>query len=200
MLILGINGSPNKKGNTAFLIREALKEVEDANIKVKLISTQDALRGLDIPFCTACSNPCEGICYRGKYLEKVYELLGDADGIIIGSPVYFGTVSAQLKAFWDMSRKLRKENVLINTVGGVITVGASHGQETASKTIMDMMLIQGMTIVGDGLYENTAGHYGVLSKKPSNKDNNAILRAKILAKRVKEVAKITKYLRDKEKK
>jgi len=194
MLIVGLNGSPNKKGNTAYLINRALEAIKGNEVDTELIHVQDALKGLNIPFCTVCSNPCEGKCYKGKPLEKAYETLKKADGILIGSPVYFGAPSGQLKAFWDMTRKLRKEKALINTVGGVITVGAAPhgGQETTGRAIMDMMLIQGMIIVGDGCSDSDAGHFGAMAQKPSDQNTRAMERAVILAKRVVEVAKAIK--------
>jgi len=45
-------------------------------------------------------------------LEEAYEILKKADAIVMGSPVYFGSVSAQLKAFFDKTRKLRSEKAL----------------------------------------------------------------------------------------
>ncbi|MDI6688874.1 MAG: NAD(P)H-dependent oxidoreductase [Actinomycetota bacterium] len=40
-------------------------------------------------------------------MEEVFNLLKQADGVVLGSPVYFGTVSAQMKAFWDKTRDIR---------------------------------------------------------------------------------------------
>ena len=56
------------------------------------------------------TNPCSGVCYKGTELEEAFELLEKADGVIFGSPVYFGTVSAQMKAFADKARGLRGKN------------------------------------------------------------------------------------------
>jgi len=63
--------------------------------------------------------------------NRAFQKLAQADALIIGSPVYFGTVSAQLKGFWDKSRKLRTALALLNTVGAAVTTGGARfgGQE-----------------------------------------------------------------------
>jgi len=74
----------------------------------------------------------------------------------MGSPVYFGTrMPGQLKAFWDKTRVLRREKALAaECCRGAIAVGAGTlwgVKKTTLKAIHDMMLVQGMIIVGDGL-------------------------------------------------
>jgi multimeric flavodoxin WrbA len=197
MLILGINGSPNRDGNTVYLLQEALASAEEYNMKTQLLHVVDALEGLDSPFCEVCSSPCDGSCGDGHKLSEAYDLLRRADGIIIGSPVYFGTVSGQLKVFWDKTRVLRSEKALLNVVGGGLTVGGSlfGGQETTLRAIHDMMLVQGMLVVGDGLREFDCGHFGACSQQPAAQDENAQKRARILGQRIAQVAAATGKLR-----
>ncbi len=197
MLILGLNGSPQKQGNTVNLLNAALEGAASLGGNTRLLHVSDALKGLVTPFCNNCSPVCEGICAKGNNLGEVFDLLRKADGLIIGSPVYFGTVSAQLKGFWDKSRVLRKEKALLNVIGGAVTVGASRfgGQETTLKAIHDMMLVQGMTIVGDGYLADDAGHQGACGQKPSADDVFGIQRAAIMGRRVAQLAKATMELR-----
>ncbi len=197
MLILAINGSPRQKGDTAYTLRSIQQVVEDAGAQYIFLQISEILAGLKVPYCLACSYPCEGKCIQGTKLEEVFGLMRKADGIIIGSPVYFCTVSAPLKAFWDKTRTLRKEKALLNVVGGAITVGGARfgGQETALRAIHDMMLCHGMTVVGDGFYEDDAGHQGACAQSPASEDAQALKRAELLAKRVVEVARATQGLR-----
>ena len=99
--------------------------------QTELIHTQEVLKSVKVPFCTVCSAICTGACLKGTLMEEVLQKLREADGLLIGSPVYFGTVSGQLKAFWDKLRCLRSEKKLLNVVGGAVAVGASRfgGQE-----------------------------------------------------------------------
>lgn len=197
MLILGLNGSPQKEGNTAALLNASLAAAAELGADTRLLQVVDALKGISNPFCSNCMPVCEGSCMKGTNLEEAYELLRTADGILIGSPVYFGTVSAQLKAFWDKSRILRKEKAMINVIGGAVAVGASSfgGQETTVKAIHDIMLVQGMTIVGDGYFGDDAGHQGVCSQKPAADDLVGLKRAAIMGRRVAELAGATMDLR-----
>ncbi|MGB9660864.1 MAG: flavodoxin family protein [Moorellaceae bacterium] len=197
MLIVGINGSPRKHGNTAFLVEQALSAAAGAGAETILIHVSDALADQKHHFCNQCSSPCEGFCSRDNRLGEAYALLRRADGLLLGSPVYFGSVSAQLKAFWDKSRFLRKEKALLNVVGAALAVGGSRfgGQETTLKTLLDMMLIQGMMIVGDGHKEYDCGHQGGCGQAPVAQDQFARQRAKILGLRLAEVAEATMSLR-----
>jgi|AGTN01.2.fsa_nt_gi Multimeric flavodoxin WrbA len=197
MFVAVINGSPNPEGNTNRLLKEAFNLLEGAGVETVYIQVSEIMSGLKVPFCVACSNPCRGNCYAGTSLARAFDLLRRADGMIMGSPVYFCTVSAQLKAFWDKTRALRKEKALLNVVGGALTVGAARfgGQETALRAMHDMMLCQGMTLVGDGHWENDPGHQGPCAVRPAEDDMNGINRARILARRVLEVAGATAPLR-----
>ena len=197
MLICAISGSPNKDGNTVLLLNEALAAARDQGADCAMFYAEDLLAGCETPFCTACSSPCSGICYEGTALERFFEVCEKADGILLGSPVYFGTVSAQLKAVWDKTRRLRADKVLLNVVGGVVTVGGSRfgGQETTVKAIMDMMLIQGMIIVGDGHRDSDCGTQGASAQSPASEDETGRTRARILGRRIVEVARATEHIR-----
>lgn len=196
-LIIGINGSPNKEGNTSVLMAEALAVCAKMGADVQLIRCSEALKGLKAPFCVHCQSPCQSRCAEGKPLEKALQSLGRADGIIIGSPVYFGTVSGQLKAFWDKTRTLRSRKRLLNVVGGAIAVGGSPygGQETAVQAIHHMMLVHGMLVVGDGYIDDDCGHLGAMAQRPSLEDGHALERVGVLAKRVVQVARATRGIR-----
>jgi multimeric flavodoxin WrbA len=127
----------------------------------------------------------------------MFDLLRRADGLILGSPVYFGTVAAPLKAFWDKTRRIRKELALLNVVGGAVAVGGSRfgGQETTLRAMHDMMLTQGMTLVGDGHFSGDAGHHGACAQQPAGDDHQVFERTRLLVQRVVEVARATADLR-----
>jgi multimeric flavodoxin WrbA len=197
MLILAINGSPRPEGSTAYILRSIHNVIQEAGAEFLFLPISDVLKEQKQPFCIACSSPCKGLCYKGTYLEEVFNIMRGADGIIIGSPVYFSTVSSPLKAFWDKTRILRTEKALCNVVGGAFAVGGAHfgGQETTLRAIHDMMLCQGMTVVGDGYPGDDAGHQGVCAQNPAVDDIEATRRIQSLAKRVVEVARATRSLR-----
>ena len=82
-----------------------------------------------------------------------------SDGIIAGSPVYYGTMAAELKAVFDKFVGLR--NQMENKVGAAFATSGHHsgGKETTLISIIQAMLINGMIVVGDPL--DAGGHYGV---------------------------------------
>lgn len=197
MLIVAINGSPHAQGNTALMLRAALEEVTAAGAEGYFIQVSELLPKAKVPYCIVCTNPCEGKCYHNTPLEEAYEILRRCDGIIMGSPVYFCTVSAQLKAFWDKTRSLRKDKALLNVVGGALSVGAGRfgGQETTLRAMQDMMFCQGMTVVGDGFDGHDVGHLGACAQRFGEDNPDGLKRTRILARRVLEVAQATASLR-----
>ncbi len=81
-----------------------------------------------------------------------------AAGLIVGSPVYFGTMAAQLKQVLDEFVGVRRR--MENKVGAAFSTSGdpSGGKETTMLSIIQALLIYGMIIVGDPL--SATGHYG----------------------------------------
>lgn len=188
VFVVAINGSPNKDGNTAFLIKEVLKAAEEAGAKTKLFHSMEMLEGQDKPYCDACSSPCDESCYMDTQLEEDFKTIAEADALVLGSPVYFGTVSAQLKAIFDKSRALRSKKALAGKVGAGVSVGASRfgGQETTIRAIHDIMMVHGMTVVTDASVSESIGHHGVCGQKPAEEDAGAIKSARVTGIRLVE--------------
>ncbi len=183
MFIVGVNGSPQREGNTYRLIVAVLERCADLGARTGIIQVMDALEGQERPYCVACGTPCPEECHQSAPLAEAYGLLRQADALVVGSPVYFGTVSGQLKSFWDKSRNLRGEKALVNKPAGALAVGAGRfgGQETTVRAIQDILLVHGMRIVGDASTVSGAGHQGVCAQRPSDEDSWALQRAAILA-------------------
>lgn len=83
----------------------------------------------------------------------------EADGIIAGSPVYFGTMAWQLKEVFDRFIAVRQK--MGDKIGAAFATAGdpSGGKETTMMSILQAMLIYGMIVVGDPL--DATGHYGV---------------------------------------
>jgi len=97
---------------------------------------------------------------------KLDDLLA-ADGIIMGSPTYFGQMSAKLKALIDESVKVHKK--LTGKIGGAFTSsgGTASGAETTLLSIVQAMLIHGMIVQGRA----DDKHYGVAAKGAPTKSD-----------------------------
>jgi len=96
-------------------------------------------------------------------LKKADEVTKDdfieAKGLIVGSPVYFGSMAAQLKEVLDKFVSVRPK--MENKVGAAFTTSGdpTGGKETTMMSIIQALLIYGMIVCGDPL--SATGHYGV---------------------------------------
>ena len=199
--VLGISGSPRKGKNTDFLVKKAL----NAAAKIEGVETEFvSLADYKIAPCNGC-NHClkEARCIIEDDMQILTQKLLEADGIIIGSPVYHFTVSGLLKNFMDRSRYLKMvEFKLKDKVGGAIAVaGLRHGgQEFTIGAIHNYFLGMGMIVVGpviDGTSITLGGtgslYWGVDKSgakwRRVNDDEVAISTSEGIGKRVAEVAK-----------
>ncbi|MBM4241627.1 MAG: flavodoxin family protein [Euryarchaeota archaeon] len=187
--IIGIVGSPRKNGNTAFLVERALKAAKESGADTEIIN----LGEMDIESCIACDICKEtGDCAIYDDMHEIIARIADVHGLIIGSPVYFGSVSSQIKMFMDRSRPLRMDFKLKDKVGGAIAVGASRngGQETTCSVIHEFLLIHDAIVVGDG---TPTAHYGgtgfAAAAGEIKEDVFGIETSKNLGKRVTDLAK-----------
>jgi NAD(P)H dehydrogenase (quinone) len=117
--------------------------------------------------------------------EVTREDFVSSDGIIAGSPVYFGTMAAELKEVFDKYVVIRKQ--MGDKVGAAFATSAdpSGGKETTMISIIQALLIYGMIVVGDPL--DATGHYGVACTGAP--DEKTISNAKKLGKRVATLIK-----------
>ena len=182
--IIGIIGSPKKDGNTSYLVETALKSAKSAGADTDIIN----LGSLNIEPCVAC-DICKamGECGITDDIREILDMMMESDGMIIGSPVYFGSVTSQLKILIDRSRPLRGSFRLKNKVCGAIAVGGSRngGQESTISIIHDFLLIHDAIIVGDGA---PMAHYGGTGVGDTKIDEIGIQTSQNLGKRVTELA------------
>lgn len=185
MYILALNGSHDKDGNTAFLLNEVLKECENGGARTEICSIHEAIMDAKTPFCVNCTTPCSKNCYKGTKLDELFEKVKEADCVVFGSPVYFGSMTAQMKALFDKTRAVRGDKAWLGKKAVAVSVGASKygGQERTIDAIHSAMLVSGMTILGNSSDMNM-GHFGVSAQKPARDDANAIMQCKSTAQRI----------------
>ena len=103
MKVLAFNGSPRKEWNTAILLNKALKGAASKGAETELIHLYD-LNYKGCISCFACKKKdgkSYGKCAVRDGLTPILSKIEEADGIILGSPVYFGTASAEMRAFME---------------------------------------------------------------------------------------------------
>lgn len=191
--ILGVSCSPRKKQSTRFAIETCLLKIQEEfrHVEIELID----LAQLTIHGCISCEQCKNGLkCSQEDDFQHLIPKLSDPllGGLILATPVYFGTMSSQAKSFLDRCVVLRRNGALLrNVVGGVIAVGGFRhgGQETAIHSVHAAMFIQDMIIVGDG---HSTFHFGgtLWSGHPDGYEQDAFGKETLhnLGKRVTEVA------------
>lgn len=98
MKVLAINGSPHEKGCTFTAISLLAEELKRQKIETEIVSIgTKPLQG-----CIACGKCREnGLCIFDDIVNVCIKKMKEADGIIIGSPVYYSGISGQMKSFLD---------------------------------------------------------------------------------------------------
>ena len=146
MKAIGVVGSPRKNGNTEILTKHTLRAIEEEGLDTEIIK----LAGLDIRPCDACM-VCrdEEQCPIDDDLFPLYTKIKEAEAIILASPVYYGSVTALLKAFMERTGYIgRSGRVFAGKVGGPLVVARRAGQNFTFAQIMYWFHILGFYMPG----------------------------------------------------
>jgi len=101
--VVGMVSSPRKNMNTDTFVTKALEGAQSIGAETEKIYLND----LEIKPCQACERfPAPDYCFYRDGMEKIYDVLANADALVIGAPAYFGYFSAQLKLLIDRSNCL----------------------------------------------------------------------------------------------
>jgi multimeric flavodoxin WrbA len=148
--VIAINGSPRSNGNTSILMRHIMEELENAGIATEEVN----LGGRVARGCTACMECREmqdGHCvYDDDIVNTCIDKMVEADGIILGSPVYFLDVTAEMKGLIDRAGFVAMANrdIFRRKVGVAVTVMRRAGAITTLNTMMNFMVYSGMIVPG----------------------------------------------------
>jgi multimeric flavodoxin WrbA len=150
MKVIGFNGSARKDGNTSIIIQKVFDELEAEGIETKLVN----LGPQSVNGCLACMKCWEnrdGHCVQKKdSLNDWLDEMKEADGIILGTPVYFADISGQLKCFMDRSGMvaLANGNMFKRKAGAGVVAVRRAGSVSAFHSINSYFTIAEMVIVG----------------------------------------------------
>ncbi len=103
MKIMAVNGSPRKTWNTATLLKKALKGAASRGAATELVHLYD-LKFTGCTSCFACKTrggKSYGRCAVKDDLKPIFKKIEAADGLILGSPIYFGSVSGEMRSFLE---------------------------------------------------------------------------------------------------
>ncbi|MDD4651081.1 MAG: flavodoxin family protein [Methanothrix sp.] len=156
-MILGISGSPRNMA-TEHILGEALKMLEERGLETELFS----VRGKQISPCRHCD-----YCLKNKEciikddMHQLYPLIRQAEGFVIATPVYNGSMSAQTKIVIDRTRATLAADpkALRMKPGMAIAVGGDRmgGQELAMQQIHAFYILNGMIPVSGGFFGANLG-------------------------------------------
>lgn len=170
--VIGINASARKDGNTAILIETVFEELKSAGIATEMIQLAD----LNIEPCKACF-ACGG---KGNCIHKndcfydVFQKMKDADGILLGSPVYSANVSAKMQALIERSAVVADMNpeLFTHKIGASVAAVRRGGALQAIDTMNHFLLNHEMFVVGSSYWNMAYGQApGDVMKDKEGLDN-----------------------------
>ena len=153
MKVVAFNGSPRKDGNTAILINHVFRELEKEGVETELVQ----LSGRTIHGCIACyrcfENKDQQCAVKNDFLNECIEKMVKADGIVLGSPVYFADLTPELKALIDRAGFVSMANggMYINKVGAAVVAVRRSGAVHTLDSINHFFLGTQMIMIGRGI-------------------------------------------------
>ena len=151
MKVLIINGSPHKEGNTFAVLSEMKKVFEECGVEAEIVHVGNK----DVRGCIACRRCVrDGKCVFDDVVNEVAPKFEDADGLVVGTPVYYASANATLVAFLD---RLFFSTHFDKTmkVGAAVAVARRGGLTSTFDELNKFFAISGMPIAS-GQYWNGA--------------------------------------------
>lgn len=164
MKVLMLNGSPHANGNTAAALEEMAKTFREEGVEVEIIHVGH----LPIRGCSGCGQCFKiGKCVYDDMVNEVAEKFGQADGLVLGSPVYYASANATLMAFTQRLFYSTFRIPKAMKVGASVCVARRGGLSSTYDEMNKFFGISGMPIAS-GQYWNS-----VHGAKPGDAEQDA---------------------------
>jgi multimeric flavodoxin WrbA len=160
MKVAAFNGSPRKLGNTHLLLKTVLDELHEEGIETELVqmAEREPIQG-----CIACYK-----CMQQKNMKcaietdpfnDYFEKISEADGLLLGSPVYFSDITAGMKALIERCGFVGRANggILRRKVGAGVVAVRRAGSNHAFSSLNYLFLISEMIIPGSSYWNMGIG-------------------------------------------
>jgi len=155
MKVLALNGSGRKDGNTHLLLKIVLDELQAEGIETELIQLAE---GKPLQGCVACYQ-----CMQRKNMQcaiesdsfnEYFARMSGADGLLLGSPVYFSDITAGMKAFIERCGLVSRANggVLRRKIGAGVIAVRRAGSNHSLASLNYLFLISEMIIPGSSYW------------------------------------------------
>lgn len=157
MKVLAINSSARKDGNTAILLGRVLEELRKESIEAELIQ----LAGQMIEPCKACwaCGGQENCVHRKDQFREIFDKMKEADGILLGSPVYSANISANMQALLERAAVVSDMNpgLFTHKVGAAVVAARRGGALNAVDAMIHFFLNHEMVVVGSTYWNMAYG-------------------------------------------
>ena len=155
MKVLLINGSPKTNGNTSIALDEMKKVFNEAGVETELFQ----IGGMNIHGCMAC-NKCQesGRCVIDDVVNEFAGKLKEADGMVIGSPVYYGAANGVLSAF--LNRLFFSSSVSLDKTmkaGASVVIARRGGAASTFDQLNKYFLSAGMPLAPSQYWNSVHG-------------------------------------------
>jgi multimeric flavodoxin WrbA len=150
MKVIGFNGSPRKDGNTFIFINKVFQELEREGIETELVQ----LSGKKLHGCIGCfkcvENKDRRCAVNDDAANELIEKMVGAEGILLGSPVYFIDITPEMKALIDRCGFVSRANggMYRNKVGASVAALRRTGGMHAIDSMNHFLLSQDIVVVG----------------------------------------------------
>ena len=152
--VLLLNGSPHQHGCTATALEEMIKIFEAEGIEAELIQVGTK----DIRGCVACGNCINtGNCAFDDLVNEVAPKFEEADGLVVGSPVYYSSPNGSILSFMD--RLFYSTHFSKHMKVGASVVSCRRGGNTATFDVLNKYFtISSMPIASSTYWNQVHGH------------------------------------------
>ena len=187
--VLILNGSPHKNGCTARALDEMIKVFTEEGVETELIQVgNNAIRG-----CIAC-NSCAGTgrCVFDDLVNEVAPKFEEADGLVVGSPVYYGSPNGNILSFMD--RLFYSTHFSKHMKVGASVVSCRRGGNTASFDVLNKYFTISAMPVASSTYWNQVHGF---SAEDVEKDREGLQTMRNLARNMSFMIRAFKDAREK---
>ena len=167
MKVVAISSSPRRDGNTAILLSHVLAELDAAGVETELVQ----LAGKSLSGCTGClkcatalDNHCHGVKDDG--VNECIDKMLAADGILLGTPVFFGDANATMRALIERTGYATRKNgnPLARKAGAAVIAVRRGGAMHAFDSVNHFFQIAAMVVVGSSYWNfGIGGEAGAVS-------------------------------------
>ncbi|MGI5899053.1 MAG: flavodoxin family protein [Christensenellales bacterium] len=190
MKVLALNGSPRKQGNTYTALNAAAQELQKEGIEVEIIN----IGARDISGCKACGGCEDGVCaFADEWFREMTQKIIDADGLILGSPVYYASINGTMKSFLDRTFYQRgMKTKMRHKFGASVAICRRAGSVATFDHLNHYLLISEMIAVGSSYWNmGIAGPSGSLPQ-----DEEGIRTMRRLGQNMAWLLKMKEYSKD----